>query len=371
MQNPSHPGTSKSPLRVAVAGLGRMGMIHAHHMLELSRETGQCELVAVATANPEEAERLKQQTGAAPRVFSSVADLAEARVCDAVVVATNTSSHQEHGTLLLETGHRLFMEKPLTGTLAGDREFSSWLDQRHPQGIMLGFQRRFDAPLLFAKALLDEDRIGRLFRIYSALEDSAPAPNGFNSPGILPDMGIHNIDEILWLSGRRPQKVLMFGSNIQSHRLTTCNEDFDDALLLMHFSTEPGSELFGEIEVSRNHVAGYRGETILYGDRGQIHLGRFYGDPREVLVEVYGVRGEIPAVVQRFATRAYGSELPEFVDRFGAAYKEELRVFIECCRTRSPFPVTHLEALAAQEVVDAAMKKIFTIKDMTSVAYSI
>jgi predicted dehydrogenase len=51
--------------------------------------------------------------------------------------------------------------------------------------------------------------------------------------------------------------------------------------------------------------------------------------------------------------------LPEFVDRFGAAYKAELSTFIECCRSGAPFPTNHRDGLRAQEVISAGMRGIF------------
>jgi predicted dehydrogenase len=359
------------PLRIAVAGLGRMGMIHALHAHEIARETGLCELVAVSTATPSEGEQFMDQTGSSLQVFSSIRDLAEARICDATVIATSTALHREHALLMLAAGQRIFLEKPLTGTLEGDREFATYLDRNHKLDVMLGFQRRFDAPLKFAKELLDSGIIGRLFKIYSALEDSAPAPDGFNSTGIISDMGIHNIDEIIWLSGSVPNCAMVVGSQLYSHRLTTCEEDFDDALLLLDFDKGCGDRMLGVVQVSRNHVAGYRCETILYGDQGQIHIGRFNGNPREVLVEVYGVRGSTsPSVARSFMMRDYKQPLPEFIDRFGSAYKDEIRCFVQCCFDRSPFPITHLDALQAQEVVAAGMSSVSSRESMAEVQVS-
>ena len=79
---------------------------------------------------------------------------------------------------------------------------------------MLGFQRRFDAPICYAKQLIDQGAIGRIFKIYSSLEDSGPAPDGFASPGILPDMAVHNVDEVVWFCGRKPKLALAIGSRI-------------------------------------------------------------------------------------------------------------------------------------------------------------
>ena len=202
-------------------------------------------------------------------VFSSIEELARAGVCDVTVIVTPTDAHREHAAVL-------------------------------------AFQRRFDAPLQCAKELMDADTIGRVVKIYWALEDSNPAPNGYVSGGILPDMSVHDVDEILWLTAEMPEAALAIGWRINSHRLTTCEEDFDDALLYMWF---PGG----------------RAEPLAY---------------------------------QRFAMRDYGRPLPEFVDRFGAAYKAELATFIECCRTEGPFPTSHHDGLRAQEVISAGMNAV-------------
>src|ERR1700744_1232433 len=164
MQFPSAPlSPTVAPLRLAVVGLGRMGRIHALHAHELSRETGLCELVAVSTLDRGQAEAFFSQAGTRIPVFPSIQELADARICDAVVIATNTSLHEQHSTLMLNAGAKVFLEKPLSGTLDGDRSFSAYLQDDHPNGIMLEFKRRFDEPLRFAKQMLDRGAIGRLF----------------------------------------------------------------------------------------------------------------------------------------------------------------------------------------------------------------
>lgn len=344
------------PLKVAVAGLGRMGAIHALHVQELARETQACELAALADLDTGRARRIAADIGAPDvPIFSSIEELAHAGVCNATVIVTPTENHHAHAALMIEAGHRVLLEKPLTGRIETDREFAAALDQHHPRSLMLAFQRRFDAPLQKAKELIDSGVIGRVFKIYSALEDSNPAPNGYKSGGILPDMSIHNVDEILWLTGRMPHAAAVIGSRIYSHRLTTCQEDFDDALLYLWFK----DELAAQVQVSRNHVSGYRNETIVFGEEGQLHVGHFEQKPFEVLVEAYGRRGrQQPIAYQTFTMRDYGRPLAEFVDRFGPAYKAELAAFIECCRTDTRFPSTHRDGLRAQEVISAGMQAV-------------
>lgn len=352
-------------LKLAIAGLGRMGAVHAFHAAELARDAGACVVSALADLDRTRAERAAQEIGTPVRLCASLEELATSGVCDAVVVVTPTEDHREHAARLLRAGKRVLLEKPLTGTLGADQEFAAELDRQHPHGLMLGFQRRFDEPLIYARELMQSGLIGRVFKIYSALEDSNPAPNGYKSGGILPDMAVHNVDEVLWLTGRMPDRALTIGSRLYSHALTTCVEDFDDALLCLWF----GGDLLAQVQVGRNHVSGYRVETLLFGEEGQIHVGRFEQRPFEVLVEAYGRRGRVDKLaLQTFTMREYGRALPEFVDRFGPAYKAELATFIECCRTGKPFPVSHADGLRAQQVISAGMLATFTATDAAVVS---
>lgn len=351
-------------LKVAVAGLGRMGAIHALHVHELARDTQTCQLTAVAEPDSERAQRFLSEIGQDLPIFSSVDELAQAKVCEAAVVVTPTGDHQQHSATLISAGYRVMLEKPLTGTLKGDRAFTAELDRDHPHALMLAFQRRFDAPLQYAKDLMESGIIGRVFKVYSALEDSNPAPNGYNSGGILPDMSVHNVDEILWLTGRMPTKALALGSRVYSHKLTTSEEDFDDALLYMWFA----DDLLAQVQVSRNHVSGYRVETIIFGEEGQIHVGHFDQQLTKITVEAYGRRGRSePLAHKTFPMREYNRPLPEFIDRFGAAYKAELATFVECCRNGIPFPTSHRDGLRAQEVISAGMQRMLGAEDAAAV----
>jgi myo-inositol 2-dehydrogenase/D-chiro-inositol 1-dehydrogenase len=351
------------PIKIAVVGLGRMGRIHAVHVLELARETKNCTLAALCDTIPERAQRFAAERGCDVPIFSSVEELGDARVSDASVIVTPTECHRETAAALIARGQRVLLEKPLTGILETDLAFAAELDRAHPDALMLGFQRRFDPPLQYARELANSGLIGRIFKVYSAMEDSNPAPNGYKSGGILPDMSIHNVDEVLWLTGKMPRAALMIGSRIYSHRLTTCEEDFDDALLYLWFE----NELVAEIQVGRNHVSGYRTEVVFYGEEGQIQVDRFHQKPSEVIVTAYGRRGRTEPIAHRtFSMRQYGDSLPEFAGRFGVAYKAEVATLIDCCQANKPFPVTHTDGLRAQQVIRAGMKSSVSPEPVTS-----
>lgn len=347
-------------LKIAIAGLGRMGQVHARNLVALGGETGRCDVVAMADSDPTRLEYFARELQCGARLFTSVSDLAESGLCKATVVVTPTENHREHATALMKAGHRVLLEKPLTGTLETDRAFAAEIDHSFPDALMLAFQRRFDAALVHVRELVQQGAVGRVFKIYSSLEDSNPAPNGYQSDGILPDMSIHNVDEILWLTGRMPSAALGIGSRVYSHELTTCQEDFDDALLYMWFD----ADLIAQVQVSRNHVSGYRVESVVYGDEGQIQIGRFAQKPEEIVVQVFGRRlTESPATLRVFPGEPDSNAAPEFVPRFSSAYKAELAAFVDCCLAGSPFPVTHRDGLKAQEVIAAGRRRMLTMAD--------
>jgi myo-inositol 2-dehydrogenase/D-chiro-inositol 1-dehydrogenase len=319
----------------------------------LTHEIEDCTLTALCDAIPGRAEQFAAETGCDVPIFRSVEELADARVADASVIVTPTDQHRAHATALIASGQRVLVEKPLTGVLETDLDFAAELDRAHPHALMLGFQRRFDPPLQYARELIRSGAIGRIYKIYSAMEDSNPAPNGYKSGGILSDMSIHNVDEVLWLSEKMPRAALMIGARIYSHRLTTCEEDFDDALLYLWFE----EEMVAQIQVGRNHVAGYRAETVIYGEEGEIQVDCFHQNPLEVMVKAYGRRGRTePLAYRSFPMRQYRRSLPEFAERFGLAYKAEVAAFIECCQSHQPFPVSHWDGIRAQQVIRAGMQ---------------
>jgi myo-inositol 2-dehydrogenase/D-chiro-inositol 1-dehydrogenase len=357
---------TQTPLPVAVVGLGRIGRHHAKHVWELQQETGRCQLVALVDAAPRRASETAEflELSGQVALFESVEDLAASGVAAASVVCSSTNLHREHAQQLIAAGQRLLLEKPLTGTLRDDREFTSQLNERHPHALMLAFQRRFDEALRRAKDVLESGSIGEPFKVYSALEDSASPPDGYQSPGLLPDMSVHNIDEILWLTGQRPTHVRGFGARLHNQKRSSVREDFDDVLLQAWFE----SGLVAQIQVSRNHVPGYRVETVIYGDRGIIRVGNFRRRPHEVVIEVYGVERTLQETL--IPLRRYAYPVPEFIERFGDAYLAEARQFLECCLSDSPFPVNQNDGLRAMEVAEAGQRSLLQQADAVAVEFT-
>ncbi len=335
-----------------------MGFVHASNMLELERQDGVCRLAGIVDGDASRTRRFAEQTGYTGKIFGSVEEYIDSEVCKATMIVSPTELHRAHSSMLVNARHRVLCEKPLTGTLEGDIEFCAELDRDFPDGVMLAFQRRFDPALAYGQQLMAQGLIGRVFKIYSALEDSGPPPDDYMSGGILPDMSIHNVDEILWLAGGpMPDRAMVVGSLVYNQRIAKCKEDFDDAMLYLWF----GEDIVGQVQVTRNHVSGYRVETIIYGEKGQIQIGHFEQRPQEIVVQAFGKRGAAEPLAKKvFPASKSDPGAPEFMERFGEAYKQEVAVFIDCVRRGAKFPTSHRDALRAQQVISCGMSATYT-----------
>jgi predicted dehydrogenase len=355
-----------TPLRVAVVGVGRIGRYHARHLQELARERGDCRLVAVVDRHGDTAAvvaaelQSAQDTPIVP--FGTPDDLVSAGLADAAVVASRTEDHLRDTRALVAGGLRVLLEKPLAGTLEEAVELGAWLDEDdvRARAVMLAFQRRYDPAMRRARGLLRDGAIGELFKIESALEDPLPPPAGYQSPGLLADMAVHNVDEILWLTGRLPTAIAGLGARVHNQRLPAVTpETFDDVFLQMWM----GADVVAQLQVSRNHVAGYRNECVLLGRKGRIHVGHFEGDRSRVRLEVTGVDHE---VIERgtFELRDYGENhgevVPPFIQRFGPAYKAEAFAFLDACLAGDAFEVGHPEGLIAMRIAMAGAEVVTT-----------
>ncbi len=342
---------------IGIIGIGRMGWVHARHLLELERETGFSRLAAVVDLDVPKTSKFAAEMGYTGKLFASMEEYLAWGGTKATMIVTPTEKHRQHASTLVKAGHRVILEKPLTGSLEGDTAFCAELDRDYPNSVMLAFQRRFDGALAYGRELMQSGVIGKVFKVYSALEDSGPPPDAYQSDGILPDMSVHNVDEIMWLLGAMPDRALAIGTRLYNHKVAVCQEDFDDTMLYMWF----GEDVLGQVQVTRNHVSGYRVETIIFGEKGQIQIGHFNQTPNETVVEAFGPRGAAePLSRKTFPGGKLRPSAPEFEDRFGPAYKAEAAAFLECCRSGSAFPTNHNDGLRAQQVIAAGMRGLFT-----------
>src|SRR4030042_2575071 len=143
--------------RVAIVGLGKMGIIHAS-MLNVIPDV---ELVVCC-------EKISLLRRYAPKVFkkikmvSDVKDLSGFNL-DAIYVTTPTSTHLPVVSTICanKIAPHLFVEKPLTSGYT-DSEVLYNLAKDHKGVQMVGYNRRFIITFKKAKEIIDEGILGEL-----------------------------------------------------------------------------------------------------------------------------------------------------------------------------------------------------------------
>ena len=302
---------TRTPLRVGIAGLGRLGRRHA---TMLARQVAGGELVAACSPIADELTWAKDALGVA-HVFDDYGAMLAHPGLDAVFLVTPTTLHAEQIIAALRAGKHVFSEKPLALDLADCTRVEAEARHHPRRKVMIGFVRRFDPHYRDAHARIAAGTIGRPFLVRSQCADQND-PGGFfvrfapTSGGILLDMGVHDIDGARWLLGAgKAVRVYATGTIAIHEGLRACN-DVDNAVAIIEFDGGSMAMLYA----SRTFAHGHESMTEIVGTAGRLTVG---ANPRLNRVEIsdaHGVRNECtPTFYERFE-EAFLRELQEFVD---------------------------------------------------------
>jgi myo-inositol 2-dehydrogenase/D-chiro-inositol 1-dehydrogenase len=173
--------------RLALVGAGRMGETHA-------RALASSAVVDIAcVVDPSDA--------AAAQVDAPRATLADLPEVDGALVAVPTRLHVEVVTRLAERGLPVLCEKPC-GLTVNDTKAIAALGVR----IQVAYWRRFVPALRELRERIRTGELGPLVFVASAELDELPPAAGFRDPrssgGIVVDMGVHEFDQLRWLTGQ-------------------------------------------------------------------------------------------------------------------------------------------------------------------------
>lgn len=211
-------------LRIGLVGFGFMGKTHlwAVRNLPFFYRTGEgglpftAEVVAVCASTPESGERAAAAYGI-PRAYGTAEELLRDPAVDVIDICTPNPLHFEVARAAIRAGKHVLCEKPLTVTAAEAAELARLAEE---SGLSCGtvFNNRFLSPVLRARELVEEGRLGRLLSFEFAYHHNScidPARRvGWKQTaaaggGTLADLGPHVIDlchylcgELLWVSGK-------------------------------------------------------------------------------------------------------------------------------------------------------------------------
>ncbi len=296
----------RSRLNVGVIGVGRMGRVYAGY---LAHRVPKARLVAVADLKPGLAESLAREYGIA-RWYENYRDLLNDQAVEAVIVVTPTSTHREAVVHAAGAGKAIFCEKPISLLLT---EAGEMLGVVESSGVFLqmGFQRRFDAGYLAAKARLEEGVIGDPVLLLSTSRDPFLPPLEFCDPrasgGLIVDMGIHDFDVARLYMGE-VKTVHAVGGVLAYPRLKSVG-DIDNAVIDIVFE----SGAIGAVHLSRNAVYGYDIRAEIWGTKGSLQVGHYRQTPILVMTREGITHDAVPYFMERFES-AYLAQIQDFVD---------------------------------------------------------
>ncbi|MEV7436726.1 Gfo/Idh/MocA family protein [Streptomyces griseoviridis] len=315
-------------MRIGILGLGRIGAFHAETLSGLDA------VDSLVLADPF-ADAAK---AAAERFGGEVADSPEAVLAagvDGVVVAAATDAHPALIVAAVEAGIPVFCEKPVARTMGeGVRVLAAVKDSGVP--IQIGYNRRFDAGFVAARAAVRAGELGELHTVRSTTLDPAPPPAAYiaASGGIFRDCSVHDFDIIRWVTGREVTEVYAVGGNRGAEYIAQAGDaDTTGAILTLDDGT------IAVVSNSRHNARGHDVRMEVHGFKDSIAVG---------LEDRLPLRSVEPGV-----TFPAGTPHDFFMDRFAAAYRTELTAFTEVVAGTRRSPCTIEDALEAGWIADA------------------
>lgn len=318
-------------MRIGVAGVGRMGSLHARHLAGLEP----VEALVIADANPARAAEVAGSAGGSARAVGAVEELFDAGI-DALVIASATDAHPALLRRAMRAGLPTLCEKPIAAGLGESIELAT-LERDLGARVLVGFQRRFDAGYLRARAAVAAGELGTVHSIRATTFDNAPPPPAYVmvSGGIFHDCCIHDFDTLRFVTGTEPVLVTVVGGN----RGPTYIADAGDADTVAGIVTMADGTL-ATFNATRLNGYGHDIRFEVNGSTGDLCVGL---DDRLVLTSAEpGV--SFPA----------GSPPQGFIERFLPAYAAEMGAFVDMVACGAPSPCTAYDGLQASRMAEAA-----------------
>jgi myo-inositol 2-dehydrogenase/D-chiro-inositol 1-dehydrogenase len=179
--------------RLGLIGAGRMGQTHLRALADSSS------VRVVAIADPWEPARQAVAVSGIP-VYETTEAMLAAGGLDGVLIAAPTPLHLPTIRLAAAAGLPILCEKPCGLTASEAREATAC-------GVRLqvAYWRRFVPALQSLRARIATGEMGGIYFVASLQWDGAPPPAAFRagSGGIFIDMGVHEFDQIRWLTGQQ------------------------------------------------------------------------------------------------------------------------------------------------------------------------
>ncbi len=199
----------KTPVRIAQIGLGRWGPNLLRNMLD----NPLAEVRAVCDRSADQLAKVARYDLTTTQEAGDV--LKAGNDVDAVIVATPLSTHYELTRQALESGKHVFVEKPLTRTVAEAREL---VELARSRGLMLmvGHVFMYNSGIRYMKKLIDDGELGRILFVHGLRCNLGPIRDDASA---LWDLASHDISIFSYWLNAGPEAVSAIGCPVLGQQL--------------------------------------------------------------------------------------------------------------------------------------------------------
>jgi len=254
-----------APFRLGLIGAGRMGRTHLRGL------AGSARVAVTAIAEVSEQTR-RTLPGVGAPVYPGIAEMLGSETLDGVLIVVPTDRHLQVITEVAAYGLPILCEKPCGLTVA---QTQAAVAAAEGAGVpfQVAYWRRYVPPLQALRDAIAAGELGTIHLVACYQWDDRPPTDEFraHSGGILADMGVHEFDQMRWLTGQEIGDMAAIASGVvpgglvrhapgeQPHR----SADVDSAQVLVQLSGG-GS---GIVSLGRFHPAGDMARVEAFGTK--------------------------------------------------------------------------------------------------------
>lgn len=361
-------------LNIGLLGFGSMGRTHTWAVRNLPFFYGElpfeAKTLGVCTTTQEKSDRVAREFQI-PVATACEDDLINHPDVDVIDVCTPNIFHFETLKKAIASGKHVLCEKPLCISPAEARALLA-IPRREGQVLGMVFNNRWMAPVLRAKQIIDEGRLGKILSFHAQyLHNSATdvnRPAGWKQDravcggGVLFDLGSHAIDLICHLCGRITQVSGM--SQIaypvrrgRDGKVWQTNADESFYLLGITEGGAKGTVSVGKLQVGTNDDLSFE----IYGETGALRFSLmepnhlYYYDGTASDAPIGGDRG-FTAIdcVGRYPDLIFPS--PKAPAGWLYGHLASMHAFLSAAADHTPFAPSFEDGALVQAIMDAAYR---------------
>lgn len=289
----------------AVIGFGGMGNWHVNKNRNEMKDYA--ELVGIYDINPEKGKEAEKK---GIHSFASREELLSDSRIDLVTVATPNDYHKEIVIDALRHGKNVISEKPVTMSTADLEEMIAAANETGKL-FTVHQNRRWDEDYLTMKKILDDNTLGKVFRIESRVQGSRGVPGDWrNQPehggGMVLDWGIHLLDQTLMMT--LPRKLKSVYAELTYVTNEKCDDGFRTTLIFddgLSFYVEVTTSNFIELPL-----------WYMLGENGSAVINNWDCDGKIVMVSDWENRDAVPIVAGAGITKTMAPRTDDTIKEY-------------------------------------------------------